>query len=111
MSDSEKLGRLNDLARLMLDLRLLELEKATRARQDSLDHLAELNRPQPPADDNPIVDGEVSLRYQGWADHRRSAINLVLAQQTAAWEEARRNAALAFGRGAVIDKLRNKTRR
>jgi len=111
MSDREKLGQLNDLARLILDLRLLELERVARARQDSLDHLADLNRPQPPADANPIVAGDVAVRYQNWADHRRMAINLDLAQQTLAWEEARRDAALAFGRSAVIDRLRNKATR
>ena len=47
------------------------------------------------------------MRYQLWADQRRSAINLILARQTAAWSEARKDAAEAFGRDAVIAKLRD----
>ena len=108
MNDREKLARLQGLTRLMLDMRLMELEKAAQARQASLDHLAELARPQPPADPNPIVAAEVALRYENWADQRRSAINLDLARQTIAWEEARQNASLAFGRNAVIAKLKEK---
>lgn len=108
MNDREKLIQLQDLTRLMLDMRLMELEKAAQARQASLDHLTELARPQPPADQNPVVAAEVALRYQNWADHRRASINLDLARQTVAWEEARRSASLAFGRNMVIGKLRDR---
>lgn len=106
MTPREKLANLKELTRLMLDLRLVELEKAARARQSSLDRLEELNRPQPSADPNPVIAGEVAMRYQHWADQRRTAINLDLARQTAEWDEAKRRAALAFGRDDVIGKLR-----
>lgn len=105
MRNREKLGQLRQVSQLMLDIRLLALERAAQARQASLDHLAELNRPIPPTDLNPIVAGEVAVRYQFWADQRRSDINLTLARQTADWVEARQNAARAFGRNAVIGKL------
>lgn len=108
MSDREKLGQLRQVSQLMLDIRLLALERAAQARQASLDHLADLNRPIPPTDLNPIVAGEVAMRYQNWADQRRSDINLTLARQTAEWVEARQNAAQAFGRNAVIGKLQDK---
>jgi hypothetical protein len=108
MSTGAKLARLQDLTRLMLDLRLMELERSARARQASLDHLADLNRPQPPADANPVVAGEVAMRFQTWADQRRTAINLDLARQTVDWEEAKRSAALAFGRDTMIGKLRDR---
>ena len=77
-------------------------------RQANLDHLAELNRPAPETDLDPVVGGEVGMRYQNWADQRRSAINIDLARQTAEWAEARESAGLAFGRNAVIAKLRSK---
>ena len=108
MNAREQLVRLQEVSQLMLDLRLLALEKAARARQASLDHLDQLNRPAPPTDLDPIVAGEVAMRYQNWADQRRSAINLELAQQTVEWSEARDNASLAFGRNAVIAKLRDR---
>lgn len=108
MNDKAKLAQLQQVSQLILDIRLLALDKAFRARQASLDHLAELNRPQPPTDLSPIVASEVAMRYQNWADQRRSAINLDLARQTAEWAEAKHDAALAFGRNGVIGKLRDK---
>ena len=105
MNDREKLGKLRHISQLMLDVRLMKLERASQARQESLDHLAFLNRPAAPTDLNPMVAGEVTMRYQLWADQRRSAINLMLARQTADWTEARRDATEAFGRDSVIGKL------
>jgi hypothetical protein len=105
MKDREKLAQLRHISQVLLEVRLLALDQAAKARQTSLDHLAELNTPAAQTDLNPIVAGEVTLRYENWADHRRSEINLVLARQTADWVEARQNAALAFGRNSVIGKL------
>ena len=106
MSARDKLGQLQTISQLMLDLKLLALERTARARQASLDHLDYLNRPCPPSDLGPLVAGEVEMRYQNWADQRRAAINLELARQTVEWSEARCDAALAFGRNSVIGKLR-----
>lgn len=108
MNQREKLSQLQKVSQVLLDVKLLVLDKAARARQASLDHLAELNRPSPPTDLDPVIAAEVSVRYQNWADQRRSAINLDLARQTAEWADARRDAALAFGRNAVIGKLRGR---
>ena len=108
MSEREKLAQLRQVSQLMLDVRLLALDRAAKARQASLDHLADLNKPAVQTDLNPIVAGEVAMRYENWADHRRSEINLVLARQTADWAEARQHAAIAFGRNAVIGKLQDR---
>ena len=105
MSDREKLAQLRQISQLTLDMRLFALEQAARARQASLDHLAELAKPHGPHDLNEVIAGEVAMRYQNWADHRRADINLTLARQTSDWVEARQEAALAFGRNAVILKL------
>jgi hypothetical protein len=108
MIDREKLAQLRRVSQLMLDVRLMTLERAAQARQESLNHLAELNRPSLATDLNPIVAGDVAMRYELWADQRRSAINLVLAQQTVAWTEARQDASEAFGRNSVIGKLQDR---
>jgi hypothetical protein len=108
MNDREKLAQLHQVSQVMMDVRLLALDRAARARQASLDHLAALNQPAAQTDLNPIIAGEVAMRYENWADHRRAEINLLLAQQTLDWVEARQNAALAFGRNAVIGKLQNR---
>lgn len=108
MSEREKMAQLRQVSQLMLDIRLLTLERAAQARQESLDHLAELNRPAPNTDLNPVVAGEVAMRYELWADQRRSAINLVLARQTVEWTEARQDASEAFGRNSVIGKLQER---
>lgn len=108
MTEKEKLGQLRHLSQLMLDLRLMTLERAAQARAESFAHLAELNRPEPQTDLNPVTAGEVGMRYQLWADQRRSAINLLLARQTVDWTEARKDAAEAFGRNSVIGKLQDR---
>ena len=45
------------------------------------------------------------MRYQLWADQRRSDINLTLARQTVTWTEARQDAARAFGRDQALNRL------
>ncbi len=106
MRDREKLAQIKTLGQLVLDGRLAALERVSRARQLSLDHLTELNRPLlPPTDLSPVVAGEVAMRYQRWADQRRTEINLTLARQTAEWVEARQDAAQAFGRNQALNGL------
>jgi hypothetical protein len=105
MSDRERLKRLAEVSSLLLDRRLLALEKAAQARQTSLDRLAELDRPATSADLPPLVVEEIAMRYALWADQRRSDINLTLAKQTAEWVEARQEAAHAFGRNQVLGNL------
>lgn len=105
MSDIEKLKRLAQVSQVMLDTRMLSLEKAARARQASLDRLAELDRPVSSGDLAPLTAAEVALRYALWADQRRSEINGILANQTVEWTEARQEAARAFGRNQVVQNL------
>ncbi len=108
MTDRAKLARLVALSSLILETRLLTLEAAARARQNSLDRLAEVNRPSAAANLALVAAAEVALRYELWADQRRSEINTVLARQTAEWEEARQEAARAFGRNQVLGRLRDR---
>ena len=108
MSDAEKLKRLAQVSHLMMDARMLALEKAARARQNSLDRLAELDLPVECVDLSPLRAAEVAMRYALWADQRRSEINTVLAGQTVAWVEARQEAARAFGRNQIVQKLATK---
>lgn len=105
MRDREKLAQITTLSQLVLDGRLATLERASRERQQSLDHLTELNRPLPLTDLPAIVAGEVAMRYQLWADQRRAEVNLILARQTVQWVEARQEAAQAFGRNQALNGL------
>jgi hypothetical protein len=105
MREVEKMQHLKQLGTLVCDARMMALERAARARQSSLDRLAELDRPATPTDLPPVVAGEVAMRYALWSDQRRTEINLVLARQTAEWVEARREASLAFGRDQVLGTL------
>ena len=59
----------------------------------------------------PVVQAQVQLRYECWADTRRSEINLVLARQTAEWMDARAAAKSAFGRAEVLRNLQEKLRK
>ena len=110
MKDREKLLQIKALSQLVLDGRLNALERTARARQQSLDHLAALNRPIAETDLPAMVAGEVAMRYQHWADQRRSEINLTLARQTAEWVEARQAAAQAFGRDQALQSLVDRNR-
>lgn len=110
MNEDEKLKRLTEVAGLILDTRMMALETAARARQHSLDRLAEINRPSCADQLSMVAAAEVAMRYELWADQRRSEINMLLARQTAAWQEARQEAALAFGRNQVLGSLRNRPR-
>ena len=108
MNDRQKLERLGQISGLLLDSKLLAVERAARARQHSLDLLAELNLPSAPTDLPPILSGEVTMRYELWADQRRSDLNLVLARQSVEWADAQQQAAQAFGRNQVVRKLENR---
>ena len=105
MTNRAKLAPLRDLSQLILQTKLMSLEKASRARQHCLDNLAELDRPNPDAGLNPIVAGEVAMRYALWADQRRSDLNVILAKRTAEWIEARDAAAKSFGRDQALSGL------
>jgi hypothetical protein len=108
MSGKAKLKRLAEVSNLILETKLMALEKAARARQYSLDRLAEINKPFAPSNLPLVAAAEVAIRYELWADQRRSEINTVLARQTAEWDEARLEAARAFGRNQVLGKLRDR---
>jgi hypothetical protein len=107
MSEKEKLGRLQQISQLLYDQRLAALEKAARARQASLDRLAELDRPMGATDLPVLAVQEIAMRHALWADHKRREINVQLARQTAEWIEAREEAARAFGRNQVLTRLKD----
>ena len=108
MSEREKLARLAEVAQLIYEQKMLVLERTARARQASLDRLAELDRPMPAADLPLIQAEEIALRHALWADRRRREINAQLALQTADWVEARDEAARALGRNQVLDRIGEK---
>ena len=107
MTRKADLARLAGLAQMMLDHRLAGLRAAAAAKAKSEARLAGLEQPSAP-DLGPVAEAEVRLRYERWADARRSEINLALARQTLAWIEAREDAAQAFGRAQVLGKLRDR---
>lgn len=108
MSDKAKLRRLTEISNLILETRLLTLKTVARARQNSLDRLEQINRPSATLNLPLVAAAEVSMRYELWADQRRTEINSILARQTAEWDDARQEAARAFGRNQVLGKLRDR---
>ncbi len=90
---------------LILDLKLAELRRASRARDESRARLADLEA-APVETDLPLtVSAQAGLLYERWAEARRAEINLTLARQTATWIDARTAARNAFGRAQVLRKL------
>lgn len=105
--DKQRLSGLQDLAQMVLDAQLAELRQIARARDESLAHLAELNRPFAETDLNPIAAAGAAIRFQRWADLRRAEVNQTLARQTVQLQEARAAAQTAFGRATALAKLRD----
>lgn len=102
----KRIDRLQQIAGLILDARLAEVQAAERARQESLSHLQSLRVPQPVTED--VTSAQVGLRYEQWADMRRGQINMALARQTVTWMDAQDHARSAFGRAEALRKLKAK---
>jgi hypothetical protein len=105
MTKSGDIGRLTDLAQLMLDHRLGQLRTSAAELERSRMQLASVNEAAQPADLNPVVAEKVALAYHSWADVRRSELNLVIARQTVNWMEACCEAQTAFGRVQALQGL------
>ena len=104
MNKNRDLAALGRIANLLRDLRLSDLSQARAARQASLDRLADL-KPLPSLDLDAAAEAMVALRYQIWADLRRTEIEPVLASQTAKVVETTRQAREAVGKAEVLRKL------
>jgi hypothetical protein len=110
MSRAKDLSRLQVLAALVRDHRLGQLQAAATKRAQSEAQIAALAKPD--ATDLPPIAGQlVALRYQTWADCRRTELNLVLARQTADWLAARDAARKAFGQAEALKALQARTKR
>jgi hypothetical protein len=105
MTGAARIAQLAGLGQLVLDHHLARLERAGRARQESLDRIAALDLRGDAPDLSPVAAALAEQRYQAWADARRAAINLTLARQTADWMVERDAARLAFGRAEALKAL------
>lgn len=101
MHNRKKLDQLNTLSKLILDQRLAKLQARAAERNASLQRLQNLTYAAVEQSDQ-IELARAVLRYERWADERRSDINIALASQTAHWMEARQAAVIAFGRAHVL---------
>lgn len=110
MKQRDQIHRLQQVANLMLDLRLNELHAAARQRQESLDRIAGLNVIHS-SDLPPIAAAQAEMLYQRWAEARRAEINQTLARQTAEWMEAQVRARRAFGQTQALEAVREKIRK
>ncbi len=111
MTRQVQMQRLQQVAALMFDSKLIDLRAAARAMQETRDHLADLAVSPADPDGLPqIALAVAALHYDRWADTRRAELNLTLARQTATWLDAQGAARLAFGKtqalAAVTAKLR-----
>jgi hypothetical protein len=111
MSRAKDIAALQDLAQLLLESRLSSLREAADRREQSRMQIAALDLAAEPPDLPPIAAGQVALRYQLWADTRRSDLNTLLARQTAEWMEARAEARHAFGRTEALRGLADRLAR
>lgn len=110
MSERHRLARLAELAGMIRDLRLADLERAGRARAESRARLAGLALAPCTPDLGAIAAARAEVRYQAWAEARRAEINLTLARQTAEWIEVQETARRAFGRAQALQRLADRCR-
>jgi hypothetical protein len=96
------IASLQALARLVLDHRLSQLRLAAIRREQSRQQIAALEVSPEPTDLGLAATGQVALRYQTWADSRRTELNTVLARQTAECLAAREEARQAFGKTEAL---------
>ena len=102
MTRANDIAALQHLARLVLDHRLSQLRQAADKKGQSRMQISALEMTAGPPDLPPVAAGLVALRYQLWADVRRSELNTVLARQTAEWMAVREEARHAFGRSEAL---------
>ncbi|MCX7286970.1 MAG: hypothetical protein NTW20_05265 [Rhodobacterales bacterium] len=102
MSRARDIEKLEQLSRLMLDDRLSRLRAAMALVEKSRMQIAALDRSAGREDLPPVAASQVALRYQLWADVRKSELNAVLARQTVTWLDARHEARQAFGRAEAL---------
>jgi hypothetical protein len=105
MTQARDLGRLSDVAQLMLDHKLAELRAAAEQLERSKMQISAINADARPADLPLGAAEKVGLAYERWADVRRAELNLVIARQTAAWLDAKGEAGTAFGRLQALQGL------
>lgn len=110
MTRKKELAQLGALSGLILDQKLAVLQSLAAERDASLNRLRDLAQDAPVTYETP-QEAQVALRYNRWADARRSEINIILARQTAEWLEARTDAKRAFGRAEVLSKLQEKAQK
>jgi hypothetical protein len=102
MTRPRDIAALQGLARMLLDHRLSRLREAADRCDQCRMQIAALDRPPEQDGLELAASAQVALRYQLWADVRRSELNTVLARQTAEWLAARDDARHAFGRAEAL---------
>lgn len=111
MSHRKDMNRVTALAKLVLDHRLSAVRDAAAQLARSREQLARINASADLADLPPVTAGIVDVRYQRWADIRRTELNILIARQTAAVIEARDAAGLALGRQTALEKVNERISR
>jgi hypothetical protein len=102
MTRKSDIAALQGIARLLLDHRLSVLRAASDRRAQSRMQISALDQVAGPADLPLLAATQATLRYELWADIRRSDLNTVLARQTAEWMSAQDEARHAFGRAEAL---------
>ena len=94
---------------MIRDREMACLRAAHLAREASEARLADLAKPMPTPDIDPITAALTEIRWQRWADRRRAEINVQLARQIVECDRMRERACHAFARSAVLRRLSDDT--
>lgn len=105
MTDDDRVRRLAEMARMVLDARSAEMARIAAERDALKDQLAELNAPRRAEGLTPAAAAQALFSYEAWASRRRSDLNLQIAAKHAEWLSHLEETRQAFGRNQVLSQL------
>lgn len=106
MKKAQDIARLRHLTDMVLQAQLTQLKAAAALRQETLDKIDAICPAPAMMDETFGASGAIAaLRYQTWAEARRTDLRQILAKQTADWLDARDNARTAFGKAQGFEKV------
>lgn len=108
MTPDARIAGLARITGLIMDQHLSVLRARKAAQTETRQHIAALDQRAGAEDVALAAAAQAAFRYAAWADRRKAALNVTLAQQTVAVMEAEDDARIAFARNTVMEGLQRK---
>lgn len=110
MKPDDRLRRLAEMARLVLEASSAEMRRAAAAREAVRAQIATLDAARPTEPPRDAAEAGVAFAYETWAGARKAVLNVELAQRQAEWLAQADRTRLALGRTRAIERLAGRPR-